>query len=81
VDQNEKLAVQTVIMEELTRRMADEPTLLIDVLMSGQGQAFVLNVLSQQAGDARRRTETLSFLLKKLMGNFENREPDLEKVA
>jgi hypothetical protein len=79
VDQNEKLAVQTVLMEELNRRMAEEPTLLIDTLMAGQGGTFVLQTLTQQAGAARRRADTLSHLINGLMGEF--KEPEQREVA
>jgi hypothetical protein len=61
---DEKLAVQTVVMEYLQASTADHPTLLFDVLLSGDGHTLVHHVLSTQAAYAQRRADTLNHLLR-----------------
>jgi len=64
---DEKLAVQTVVVEYLQSATTEErKTLLLDVLLSGDGYSLVHHVLSQQAAYAQRRADTLNHLLRAL---------------
>jgi len=63
---DEKLAAQTVVMEYLQATAAEHPTLLLDVLLSGDGQTLVHHVLSHQAAYAQRRAETLAYLIQQI---------------
>lgn len=64
---DEKLAVQTVVMEFLQGNAQERPTLLCDVLLSGDGMALVHQVLSSQAAYAQRRADTLNHLLRAIV--------------
>jgi len=63
---DEKLAVQTVVVEFLQSTAQEQKTLLLDVLLSGDGHSLVHHVLSQQAAYAQRRADTLNHLLRAL---------------
>jgi len=63
---DEKLAVQTVVVEFLQSAAQDQKTLLLDVLLSGDGHSLVHHVLSTQAAYAQRRADTLNHLLRSL---------------
>jgi len=63
---DEKLAVQTVVVEFLQSTAQDQKTLLLDVLLSGDGHSLVHHVLSTQAAYAQRRADTLNHLLRAL---------------
>lgn len=45
--QEEKVAIQTVIVKEISDQSATQPTLLFDLLVSGQGYQFIHHVLSK----------------------------------
>jgi hypothetical protein len=67
---DEKLAVQTVVVEFLQTAAQDQKTLLLDVLLGGTGHPFVHHVLSTQAAYAQRRADTLNYLLRELAKDF-----------
>ena len=48
----EKKAIQTVLLDELAAHTEDQPTLLIDALLSEQGFQFVYQVLGRRLGMA-----------------------------
>jgi hypothetical protein len=59
----ERLAIQTVLVEQLQAEAREHPTLLVDALLAGDGWALVYRVMSQQEAHARQRAETLRHLL------------------
>jgi hypothetical protein len=66
------MALQTLVMEELQRRSAKEPLLLVDTLLGDQGQDFVMQIIQQQLGDARRRALTLEHLQRAYLDSFQH---------
>jgi len=63
---DEKMAIQVVLSEYLQNAPENQKTLLLDVLLSGDGHRLVYHVLSQQAAYAQRRADTLNHLLRAL---------------
>lgn len=64
----EKKAVQMVIMDEITMRQESDPTLLLDILMSGDGPAFVRQILAARAVMGRNLVAMNEHLLRALDG-------------
>lgn len=81
----ERKAIQAVLIDELHQRQHDQPTLLIDALLAGQGFQFVHHVLSARATMARNLTNMTEHLLRAMSTTTpEPREPpdsDTEEVA
>jgi hypothetical protein len=63
----ERLAIQTVVVEQLQRDAQEHPTLLVDTLLDGDGWGLIHRVLSQQEAYARGRADTLRRLLQTLL--------------
>lgn len=64
----EKQAIQTVLMEELSLRQAQEPTLLFDVLAANQGAAFIYQVVHRRWSQSTGLTTMLQQLLRAIEG-------------
>jgi len=62
----EKTAVQTVILNEIAQQRESNPTLLLDVLLSGQGYQFIHMVIAKQHGQAQNLAAMTDRLLKSL---------------
>lgn len=60
---DEKLAIQTTIVQFLERASKDHPTLLVDTLLSGDGWNLVHAVLAREEAYARGRAQTMHALL------------------
>jgi len=61
--QDEKVAIQTLIVERLQADAERHPTLLIDTLLSGDGVALVHSIVAQEEALARNRAAILGRLL------------------
>jgi len=59
----EKMAIQNLLIEEVRAQQDANPTLLLDVLLSDQGHAFVLQTLSKQLGVVTQNGRMLTQLL------------------
>ena len=59
----EKVAVQTVLMKEITDQATAQPTLLFDLLVSGQGYQFIHHVLSKHLAQANQASQICGQLL------------------
>jgi hypothetical protein len=66
VTPEEKLAIQATIMDDFQAHAEKHPTLLIDVLLSGQGFAFVHQVLERRLAQAGQTTQVIGTLLRAL---------------
>lgn len=62
--QDEKVAIQTLLIDEVAQHTKDQPTLLIDVLLSGQGHQWIWQTLSARAAYATQAAGTFQHLLK-----------------
>jgi len=63
---DERLAVQRVVMDWLQQDATENPTRLIDILLSGDGWQFVHHVVSTRAAYARGNAEAMDHLLRVL---------------
>lgn len=64
---DERLAVQRVVMDWLQADAAENPTRLIDVLLSGDGCNLVHHVLSTRAQQARETSRAMDYLLQAMV--------------
>jgi len=64
---DERLAMQTIVVEQLQRDAQEHPTLLIETLLSGDGWRLVHRTLESQEAYARGRADTLRHLLQTLI--------------
>jgi len=71
----ERVAIQTVVVETLQAESQRVPTLLIDTLLSGDGYQLVHQILAQQAAAARQRADTLGELLRRMTAAATPAEP------
>jgi hypothetical protein len=79
---DEKLAIQTLVLNELARHQDDHPTMLIDALLADQAHGFLLHLLSQVAGNATQLAQTTAHLLRAVQQATESpRVPPSEEVA
>lgn len=60
----EKMALQTLLIDEMSRHQQDAPTLLIDALLADQGFAFLHHLISQRARQAQEAVQATTQLLK-----------------
>ena len=79
--QDEKIAAQMLIIDEMTRHREDQPTMLIDALLADQGYAFLHHVLSLKASQANQALTTASQLLKAVRQASPMPPPGQEEVA
>jgi hypothetical protein len=63
---DEKLAMQMLIIDEMTRHREDQPTMLIDALLADQGFAFLHHLLSRRASQAVQAAQTAQQLVRAL---------------
>lgn len=63
----ERMALQGVVVEYLQSRAQEQPTLLVDTLLSGDGYSLLYQVLSKLSLEARQRAGALGHLLQLLM--------------
>lgn len=64
----EKKAAQLAVIDEITQRQESDPTLLIDVLLTGDGPAFVRQILTARAIMGRNLVAMNEHLLRALDG-------------
>lgn len=64
----EKQAITAVLLDEIAAQQQQNPTLLIDALLSGQGYQLVHLVLQRNLAIATGRTQALTQLLRALNG-------------
>ena len=64
----EKMAIQSLLLDELADHQKDLPVLLIDFLMSGQGSQWVWRVLSTRYAKAAQSQQMIEKLLKAVRG-------------
>jgi len=62
----EKLAAQTLIINEIANSQQTNPTVLIDALLSDQGFAFLHMVLAKNAAQAAQTAQITSQLVNAL---------------
>jgi len=60
----EKILIQAEVVQFLQSTAEDQKTLLLDVLLSGDGHALVHHILSTRAAYAQRRADALNYLLR-----------------
>ena len=65
----EKQAITAVLLDEIASQQQQNPTLLIDALLSGQGYQLVHMVLQRNLAIATGRGQALTQLLRALNGN------------
>ena len=59
----EKVAIQTLVVQRLQGDAERHPTLLLDALLSGYGIALVHSIVAQEEAQARQRAAILARLL------------------
>jgi hypothetical protein len=65
---DEKMAIQSILLDELADRQKDAPTLLIDALLSNQGHQWVWRVLSTRYAKAAGTQQAMEQLLRAVRG-------------
>ena len=60
----EKVLIQAEVVQFLQSTAEEQKTLLLDVLLSGDGYSLVYQVLSTQAAYAQQRADALNYLLR-----------------
>lgn len=63
---DEKLAAQTLIINEITATQETNPTLLIDALLTDQGYQFLHMVLAKHAAQAAQVAQMTNQLMRAL---------------
>ena len=71
----EKQAIQIEVMNEFQRQASEKPFMLLDVLLQGTGVALIFQVLGAQGAYARRRSDTLGYLLQQIRKELAVSEP------
>jgi hypothetical protein len=71
----ERAALQGVIVQELSERQQDTPTLLIDVLLSNHGAAFVYQTVHRRWQMVASMQTTMQHLLRALEGGAIEQPP------
>lgn len=72
----QKLQAQTVLIDEITRRQQEEPTLLIDTLLYGQGPQFVRSMLHAAYSRHSANAGLVGHLIKMVDGDGLRRAPE-----
>lgn len=65
----EKQAIQTLVIDEIAQRSQEQPTLLIDALLTGQGWALVQQMLGRRLARANQESGLMTHLLKAMQAN------------
>ena len=63
MEKEAKIAVQAVLIEVFQKLEKSNPTLLLDTLLQGTGPALISHALGIEESTARKRADTLKFLL------------------
>jgi intracellular sulfur oxidation DsrE/DsrF family protein len=78
----QKKALQGLLLDEVTQRLKDHPTMLIDILLNGQGVAFLHGLLAQRRQVAAQSAELFDALLAGLgLGQQQSIDPEDEAAA
>jgi intracellular sulfur oxidation DsrE/DsrF family protein len=65
---DEKKAIQTVLIDEITQHLQDQPTMLVDALLADQGYAFLEQLLRRRAQQASQLAQMTLQLHRALNG-------------
>ena len=72
----QKLQAQTVLVDEITRRQQEQPTLLIDSLLYGQGVQFVHSMLHAAYSRHSSSAGLVGHLIKAIQGDTLRTAPE-----
>ena len=65
----EKVAIQTVLIDELAQQQQQHPTMLIDAILANQGYQLVQMVLQRRLAYANGVSQAMTQCLRALNGN------------